>query len=275
MLSREQPYARVRLTQRRTGPARQDIYQPNTQKDRRHGMKFVKENLLDGTLCAISIASVAALFLAHDDPFVRDEFCSHLRICPAIANAKAWNKIVYDLAVGALVSVLLYFLVVRVPEYQKRQRIKRSLTKQYRNFREDCIAIMLMVSDGTFVWGFHEELIDQAKFRKYFEEKVSPSQDRWDAFQNKLDQYNLEGLITKIEILRDEITFALNNVEISEEPFVFLKRLSNTLFSMRYTTLGYDETKRLAGFLWSVFAGWDNVYGYLGRDNISDTIAAI
>jgi hypothetical protein len=242
------------------------------------GMSLTKnsKHLLDGALWAIGIASVAALFLAHEDPFARDAFCSHIQICPKIANAKAWNTILYDLAVGALVSLLLYVLIVRIPDYQKRQRIKRSLTKQYENFREDCIAIILMVSDGTFEWGFHRELIDQAKFKEYFKQPVGNGQDRWDAFMNKLDKYHLEALILKMEILRDEVTFALNNVDISDEqPFVFLKRLSHALFSMRNTTLGYDETKSFAGVLWSVFAGWDAVSGYRERDIIEDMIAAI
>ncbi len=95
-----------------------------------------------------------------------------------------------------------------------------------------------MVSDGTFEWGFHRELTDQAKFKEYFEQPVGQGQDRWDAFQNKLDEYNLEALILKMEILRDEVTFALNNIDISDErPFVFLKRLSHALFSMRNTTI--------------------------------------
>jgi hypothetical protein len=238
-------------------------------------MNFNK-NLLDGVLWAVCVASVAALFLAHEDPFVRDAFCSHIKICPAITNAKAWNKILYDLSAGTLVSLLLYVLVVRIPDYQKRQRIKRSLTKQYENFREDCIAIMLMVSDGTFAWGFHRELIDQAKFKEYFKQPVGNGQDRWDAFLNKLDEYNLEALILKMEILRDEISFALKNVDIADEqPFEFMKRLSHALFSMRNTTLGYDETKSFAGFLWSVFTGWDAVSGYRERDIIGDMIAAI
>jgi hypothetical protein len=79
-----------------------------------------------------------------------------------------------------------------------------------------------------------------------------------------------------MEILRDEVTFALNNIDITDEqPFAFLKRLSHALFSMRNTTLGYDETKSFAGFLWSVFAGWDAVSGYRERDIIGDMIAAI
>ncbi len=182
----------------------------------------------------------------------------------------------YDLAVGALVSLIFYGLVVRLPDYQKRRRIKRSLAHHYRNFREDCIATMLMVSDGTFEWGFHKSLVEQSKFREYFDEKVSPNEDRWDAFQNKLDEHSLQELIMMTEILRDEVSFVLNNIDIPDDrPFEFLKRLSAAILSMRNTTLGYDETKQFSNFLWSVFAGWDVVSGYRDRDIIQEMIEAI
>jgi hypothetical protein len=234
------------------------------------------KRLLDWLLGAIFILSAAGLFLAHEDPFVRDALCARIGFCPVIANAKAWNKIFYDLAAGALISLIFYGLVVRLPDYQKRRRIKRSLAHHYKNFREDCIAIMLMVSDGTFEWGFHEALIEQDKFREYFQEKVSPSEDRWDAFQNKLNEHYLQELIMKTEILRDEISFVLNNIEIpNDRPFEFLKRLSAAILSMRNTTLGYDETKQFSNFLWSVFAGWDVISGYRDRDIIGEMIKAI
>jgi len=231
---------------------------------------------LDWVLGAIFVLSVAALFLAHEDPFARNALCARTGFCPVIANAKVWNKIIYDLAVGALISLIFYGLVVRLPDYRKRQRIKKSLAKHYKNFRQDCIAIMLMVSDGTFEWGFHETLVDQDKFRKYFKEKISPDQDRWHAFQNKLDEHYLQELIMNTEILRDEIAFVLNNIDIpDEEPFEFLKRLSGAILSMRNTTLGYDETKQFSGFLWSVFAGWDLISGYRERDIIQEMIEVI
>src|ERR1022692_755548 len=110
-------------------------------------MRILKRPL-DWVLSVIFVLSTLALLLAHEDPFVRDAVCTRIGFCPVIANAKAWNKISYDLASGALVSLIFYGLVVRLPDYQKRRRVKKSLTHHYRNFREDCIAIMLMVSDG-------------------------------------------------------------------------------------------------------------------------------
>jgi hypothetical protein len=121
-----------------------------------------------------------------------------------------------------------------------------------------------------------KSFLSRKKFKNYFEEQVTPDQDRWNRFENKLDAYNLKELIKKVEIFRDEIAFVLNNVDIpSEAPFEFLKRLSAVIYSVQDTTLGYDETKPLARFLWEVFAGFSWVSGYRERDIISEMIEAI
>jgi hypothetical protein len=79
-----------------------------------------------------------------------------------------------------------------------------------------------------------------------------------------------------MEIFRDELTFVLNNTDIpKDEPFEFMKRLSNAIYSMKDVTLGYDETKPLARFLWSVFAGWDQITGYRKEDIVKKMIDAI
>jgi len=56
--------------------------------------RFIKyhKHLLDSALWLICIASVAALFLAHEDPFARDALCSHTKICPVIETQKHGTK---------------------------------------------------------------------------------------------------------------------------------------------------------------------------------------
>jgi len=95
------------------------------------------KRLLKTALIAIFVLSVAALFLAHEDPFAREAVCGHTGFCPpGMPNAKALNKIFYDLAVGSLITLLFYLLVVRLPDYQCRQRLKRGLERHYKGFRE-------------------------------------------------------------------------------------------------------------------------------------------
>ncbi len=234
------------------------------------------KRLLDIVLMGIFVLSVAALFLAHEDNFARRAVCVHTGICPLIPNAKAWNKIVYDLAVGALVTLFVYLLAVRLPDYLRRCRLKRNLKWHFRVFREDCIQIMLLVADGAYSGDLREALLEQDRFRAYFEEKVVPDRDRWHEFQNKLDERSLRELLTRMEMFRDEVAFILNNTDISnDEPFEFLRTLSATIYSMKDVTLGHDESKLLARFLWTVFAGWDLITGYRKKDIVKKMIDAI
>ena len=202
--------------------------------------------------------------------------CVYIRLCWHPPHANALYKVIYDLAVGSLISVFFYLLVVRLPDYQRRQRLKRGLKRHYKAFREGCIEIMLLVADHSYSAELPETLMDQNKFREYFMEKVTRDCDRWDDFQNNLNAYYLGELLTRMEILREELIFRLNNTDIpKDQPFEFLKRLSTIIYSMKHVTLGYDESKPLAAFLWEVFAGWNLITGYRKEDIIEKMIGEI
>ena len=221
----------------------------------------------------IGILCVAALFLAHEDPFARKIVYAYTGFRPVVPNAKAWYKIFYDGAVGALVTLFFYLLVVRWPDCQKRRRLKKGLARQYRIFKEECIGIMLMVADGSYSGDVPERLMEREEFRAYFTEKVTLDRDRWDEFLNNLDERYLRELIMNMEIFRDEIAFILNNTDIpKDEPFEFLKRLSTAIYSMKGVTLDYDELKPFARFFWSIFTGWDPISGAPNEDIIKKTI---
>ena len=216
------------------------------------------------------------MLLANEDPFARNAACDHIGFCPTIPHSGAVFKILYDLSVGALVTLLFYLLVVRLPDYQRRRRLKKGLERHYRLFRLDCIQILLLVADGTFKAGFPETLLRQDQFKEYFSQKTSSDRNRWNDFENNLDQTYLRELLTLTEMFRDELSFVLNNTDIpKDKPFEFLKRLSASIYAMKDTKLGYDETKRFSQFLWSVLAGWDMITGYRKEDIVEKMIKAI
>jgi hypothetical protein len=236
----------------------------------------LRRRSLDVLLAIIAVVSVAVVLLLHEDPFVRIAVCSHTGFCPTFAHAKAWYKVFYDLGIGALVSLAFYYLVVRLPDYQRRQRLKRSLELHYRAFRLNCIEIMLLVTDGELGSVEPEALLDPEKFREYFKQRVTPDKERWHEFFNNLTEFYIGQLQTLMEQFRDELIFVLNNTDIpKDEPFEFLKRLSAAISSMKSVTPGYDETKPLDRFLWNVFAGWDWVKGYRKEDIIQKMIDEI
>ena len=134
----------------------------------------------------------------------------------------------------------------------------------------------MMAADGSYLAGVPETLLEQDKFKAYFKVYVTPDRERWHAFQGNINEYHLRELLTRMEIFREELTFVLNNTDIpKDEPFEFLKRLSAIIYSMKDITIGHDELKPLAGFLWSVFAGWDLITGYRKEDIVKKMINEI
>ena len=237
-------------------------------------MRILKRPL-NWVLAGIAMLSAAAILLGQENPYVRAALCAQVA-CPQFAQPHAWEKIAYDLGVGSVVSLFFYWLVVRLPENAKRRKIRNSFARHFREFKEDCIATMLMVTDGTFAWGFQEELVDQKKFRAYFKEEVSPGEDRWDSLHNKMDKYSLNQLQTYLEILQTEIVFVLSTLDIEDAKVIeFLKRLSATIVLMKQTKLDYDSMKSFGNFMWEVFAGFSLVTGYQKRDFFEDMIRAI
>jgi hypothetical protein len=237
-------------------------------------MRFVKRPL-NWFLLGIAVLSVAAILLGQENPFVRVALCECVP-CPKLAHSHAWERIAYDLGIGSIISLFFFWLVVRIPANAKRRRIRNSFIEHFREFKEDSIVTMLMVTNSTFEWGSHRELVDQKKFRDYFKQEVAPGEDRWDSLHNKMTEYYLDELLTHLEILRTEILFAMAAVDIDDKRVLeFLKRLSATIVRMRKTTLDYDSMKSFGHFMWEVFTGWDFVTGYKERDFFEDMIQAI
>lgn len=237
-------------------------------------MHFVKRPL-NWVLTAIALASVAAILLGQENPVFRMQLCAHVA-CVRVLNSHSSEKLAYDLGIGSAVSLFLYWLVVRIPENAKRRRIRKSFARHFHEFKEDAIATMLMVADGTYTWGFHQELVDQKRFREYFQQKVADDRDRWDEVHNKMTEYALNELLTQLEVLRGEISFTMAAIDIDDEKVLeFMKRLSATIVRMRETTLDYDSMKSFGNFMYEIFGGFNLVSGYQTRDFFEDMISAI
>ncbi|WKA26218.1 hypothetical protein [Bradyrhizobium roseum] len=238
-------------------------------------MTKIRRHWLDFLLFLIAVISAAAIILFHEQPFAREWVCQTIK-CVTLPNGGAWYKIAYDLGIGGLTSLMFYFLLVRLPEGQKRRRVKRSLSGHYRAFRKDLISTILAATEGSYDYDTVEKLLDQRAFREHFKEKVSESEERWHRFLNRLEEHHIRDLLTTMEIFRDEISFLLNTIYIADdEPFEFFKRLSAAIYAQKDVTPEYDPVKQLAGFLWNLLAGWDWVSGYRERDVVQEMIEAI
>lgn len=187
------------------------------------------------------------------------------------------NSIIFSLSIGFLVSMIFYLLVVWYPDKRKKNIIKHNLEEQYRFFKKDTIHILLSAcAVGGYDGNLPSKLSDQNEFRKYFNEPISESQDRWHAVLNGFNEYLLRELLVELEILLNEITFVLSNVDIDDKNvYSFFKRLSQAVHKMKNSTLEYEDVKQLSRFLWDLFAGWSFIEGYREDDIVKVMIEKI
>jgi hypothetical protein len=225
-------------------------------------------------LWTLSIASILLAVKTSGEPVL--EVFKNTWIESWFQKLPTGNQILFNLSVGFLVSAIFYLLVVWFPDRRRKNLIKKNLGEQYQSFKEDTIQILLSACRTSYKGGLPGNLTDQNEFRKYFKEPVSDSQNRWHVVLNGLNDRLLKDLLVEFEILLNEVTYVLNNVNI-EDPnvFSFFKRLSQAVYKMKNTTLEYDDVKQLSGFLWELFAGWSFIDGYREADIVGVMIENI
>ena len=186
------------------------------------------------------------------------------------------NQIIFDLSVGVLTSVLMYFLVVRLPERSKRVRVRAGLVSAYESFKQECISVYLACFVNSYPAELPRELLDRNRFREFFKGPYSQDQTKWDAVANGLNDYRVKTLVVELEILMNEIHYTLSAVDVADpKAYAFFKHLSQILYRSKNWSANYDDIKSMLGFLWSVHTGWSPIEGYLQKDVVQDMIDAL
>jgi hypothetical protein len=185
--------------------------------------------------------------------------------------------LVNALSIGFVISAIFYFIVVYLPENQKRNRVCKSMDRQYQMFKLSCIATFLILSDSQ-EYQNREMLLNQEEFRRYFKNNNTNNVNRWHLVANKIqeNQYYLNEIIYELKLLNDEIKFIRSSIDIyDDEVFTFLNHLSQIINRMEATKPEYDEIKSFCRFLWEIFTGWSFIDGYRETDLIEEMISRI
>lgn len=186
------------------------------------------------------------------------------------------NSIIFNLSIGFLVSVIFYLLVVWFPNKQRKNLIKRNFEEQYKTFKRDTIWTFLSILSPSYDPDLIMKLSDVKEFRSYFNKPFCDSQNRWHAVLNGLKEWHLKDLLVVLEIFMNEVTYVLNNADINDpEVFAFFKRLSHAVYSLKNSTLGYDEIKPLSHFIWELFGGFSLIDGCRDYDVVKKMINKI
>jgi hypothetical protein len=185
-----------------------------------------------------------------------------------ISNANYFGKDVFvSLATSYAVSVIFYLMIVWVPTRSRKARIKRSAIAHYKEFKIEVMGLLLHAAKEGWTSEDRERLVDPGAFTEYFTADETGSGMRWYEVLNGLDDYYVSEIALRLDMLRSEIQFVLDSIEIEdEELFLFMKRLSRISQIMSKKSSDYDDVKTWGRFLWGIYANWDAVVGHLNGD---------
>ena len=218
-------------------------------------------------LWILSTASIILVLKTSDEPMLaifKNTWADSL-----FQQLATGNLIIFNLSIGFLVSVIFYLLVVWFPNRQRRNLIKRNFEEQYKMFKRDTIKIFLSILELGNDFDLPSKLSDVKEFRDYFK-------NRWGGVLNGLDEYHLKDLLVTLEIFRNEVSYVLNNVNISDpEVFALLKRLSQAVYSLKNSSFKDDEIKEFSHFVWQLFGGFSFAEGCKDHDIVKIMIKKI
>lgn len=227
----------------------------------------------DILLACLAAFSFLVVSLTFQDSLLRDSFCA-VKLCFTSPSYQQWNDLFYSLAVGTLVSVIFYIVVVRIPESKSRKVIKDELRLRYRQLKEDCILNFLFMSTNhSAPWELVQKLTDFQEFRKFFKSPHPNYDDHWYAVLNNVEEQYLESIASAVLTLKHEIEFALLKLNISDdEALGMLRQLTYLLDELSRTEADYESEKRFGRLMWSIFAEFDFVDGSRDHDLIARMI---
>lgn len=237
-------------------------------------MRSLRKHAFDLGLLMLSVVCMILMLMSSSDPV--PDVLRGTELHALLRQFPTGKQITFDMSVGVLASVFMYYLVVRVPECSRRRRIRESLKLTYSACKEACTSVYLGCFMRSYPGTLPRELCEMNRFREFFKEEHTHGQTKWDAVANGLTEDRLKELVVELEILMNEIHFTLSAVDVQDpEAFRFLKTLSRALYRSKNWSTDYDSTKSLLGFLWSLHTGWSWIEGYRPTDPVANIIAAI
>jgi hypothetical protein len=185
-----------------------------------------------------------------------------------------------NLLTGGVVSFMLYFLLVFLPERRKKNIIKTNLKASYLNIKRDILWQVVFASKkgGRNDLSTDSETIDNLMSMQKFKDTFSEGREGnegYYAFCNQMGSETPEfrEILLKFRMLARQIEYILDNYGFEDQQvFDYLKRLEMFLMRMEVQKPGYDESKLLCNFIYELFSGWDMIDGYRDYDQIQKLI---
>jgi hypothetical protein len=218
------------------------------------------------------VTSVYLMTVASSDPLAA--WIAKARFVPAFLQFQTGNEIIFNLSAGVISAVLMFYLLVRVPAYEQKKRIRDHLLETYLQYKQEVIYIFLGILHGIIEPELADKLMSAPDFKDYFKAPSGvDSQDRTHYIMNNIEEHHLKRIKLESEILHNELQYALTRIDIQDsELHAFTRRITKSLLRTKNWNLSYDGVEEVLGFYWQLFAGWSFVSGYQGSDPLEDRI---
>jgi hypothetical protein len=239
-----------------------------------HLSRLYTKAKLDLLLAALAFTCFWLMLKASEDPVL--PWIKGMSIADNFNQFGTWNQIPFNLSLAVLSAIGMFYLLVRLPEYERKSRIKRHLEHSYQSFKRSVIQVFVGSIQGYYDTETVDRLMNQKEFRDFFKEPYAPGQDKWHGVANQMSDFMLRQLILETDVLLSEFQHALSVIDIrDQEVFFFMKRMSETLYRAKNWSSDYDGTKEVLSFFWSILSGWSFISGYADHEYITDMIAKI
>ena len=168
----------------------------------------------------------------------------------------------------------MFYLLVRVPAYEQKLRIRAHLLETYLQYKKDVIYIFLGILHRTIDPDLADKLMSAPDFKDYFKTASGvPGQDRTHFIMNNIEEHHLKQLKLESEALYSELQYATTRLDIQDDELhAFARRISRSFLRTKNWDLSYDGVEEVLGFYWQLFAGWSFISGYLCGDPLEDRI---
>lgn len=234
--------------------------------------RIFRNNKFDALLLLICLVAVYLMTASSSDPLA--PWIAATPFAAVFLQFQTGNEIIFNLAAGAISAVVMFYLLVRVPAYEKKLRIRAHLLDVYLYYKKQVIYVFLGIIHGSIDTDLADELMNTQKFREYFKAPSEASgQDRRHYIMNNIEEHHLKQLKLESEVLHNELQHAVTTLDIQDtELYTFTRRISESLFRSKSWEIDYDGVEHVLGFYWQLFAGWSFVSGYHDTDQLEEKI---
>ncbi|MBB6244727.1 hypothetical protein [Rhodanobacter sp. MP1X3] len=237
-------------------------------------MQRIRHYKSDIALLLLAVVTAVVMLKTSDDPLIPQ--LQHSLLGDWLTQLPTGNQTVFNLSAGVVSAVFTYFLFVRLPEERKRRRVLAHLAGTFRDTKINLIRAYLSMVGRSYDAGLPEELLNQGAFRSFFGDDTASGDSRWYGVANGLNEYWLKEIAAELEILHNELQFALAAIEPRYTTgYSRLKSVAAWTLRSRNIDLTSDDSKPFLRALWQLHTGFNFVDGYTGRDIIADEIQSL